>query len=181
MSLHRVTLVAALFSAGTTSLAFAGCCDWEGSARLMYAASGCGGCGAPGVYIAPVVYVYVAPAVYGAPVVSLAPAIGRTRVAPAPIYVVNQRLDYTGRGIMAPYKTYTPPLAYAPEEYPYIAGYPRYPHYVTPSETQDLKGRRLHHQPRQKLAANRAPLAYRSSRHNQLFQEFLEWLARERR
>ena len=65
MTLHRVLLVAvaALFSAGMTSVASANCCGWGYSAPIAYAAQadfGCGGCGAP---TAAVVYAQpVAPA-----------------------------------------------------------------------------------------------------------------------
>lgn len=55
MSLHRVTLVAlaTLFTAGMTSVAFAGCCEWGTPAPVFYASSGCGGCGAT---FAPITY-----------------------------------------------------------------------------------------------------------------------------
>ena len=49
MSLHRAILFAitALFTAGMTSIASAGCCDWGVPAPVAYAPAGCGGCGAP--------------------------------------------------------------------------------------------------------------------------------------
>ena len=50
MSVHRAILFAitALFTAGMTSIASAGCCDWGASAPIAYAPTGCGGgCGTP--------------------------------------------------------------------------------------------------------------------------------------
>jgi hypothetical protein len=56
---------------------------------------------------------------------------------PAPLYVVNQGPEYSGPGMMIPYRTYSPAAAFAPAiNYPYIAhryGYRRpayYPHGV---------------------------------------------------
>ena len=47
-----------------------------------------------------------------------------TPVARAPIYVVNQGPDYTGPGIMVPYRTWTPAASYVtPGAYPYVPGY----------------------------------------------------------
>ena len=69
MLLHRATLVvmATLFTAGMTSIASAGCCDWGTSAPVVYASPGCGGCGAPVTYAqpvapAPITYEPIAPA-----------------------------------------------------------------------------------------------------------------------
>ncbi len=43
--------------------------------------------------------------------------------APGPIYVVNQGPEYTGPGIMVPYRTYSPQAGFvAPYDYPYISG-----------------------------------------------------------
>jgi hypothetical protein len=53
---------------------------------------GCGGCGTQAVY-----------------------------TTPAPLYVVNQGPDYSGPGVMEPYRTYAPPVEYAPPP-----GYPPY-------------------------------------------------------
>jgi hypothetical protein len=47
-----------------------------------------------------------------------------TVIAPAPIYVVNQGPDYTGPGIMVPYRTWTPAAPYiGAGGYPYMHGY----------------------------------------------------------
>ncbi len=40
---------------------------------------------------------------------------------PAPLYVVNQGPDYSGPGVMVPFRTYAPPAEYAPPPY-----YPSY-------------------------------------------------------
>lgn len=149
MSLYRVGLVAitALFTAGMTSIASAGCCDWGGSSSAAYASpllyagsSGCGGCGTT-AYAAPIAYArpitYAAPITYasgcggcggcascGSALVYAQPTV----IAPAPIYVVNQGPNYVGPGFMVPYKTYSA-AAYAATayDYPYL-GAPR-PHY----------------------------------------------------
>jgi hypothetical protein len=149
MSLHRVGLMAitTLFTAGMTSMAFAGCCGWDVPVRpVVYSAyaGGCGGCGA--TYAAPIVYsayssgcggcgtaAYAAPVAYTSPV-GYASGCGGcgsavvysqpTPIAPAPIYVVNQGPHYAGPGIMVPYKTYSPAAYAAPAyNYPYVAGY----------------------------------------------------------
>src|SRR5208282_1197005 len=127
MSLHRATLVAftTLLTVGMTSVAFAGCCEWGTPAPFVYAASGCGGCGptfAPITYAVPV---QPAPIIVGgcggcgayAPIVYAAPVTwgngcggcggAVVYAAPAPIYVVNQGPDFSGPGIMVPYKIYT--------------------------------------------------------------------------
>jgi hypothetical protein len=147
MSLHRTTLVAlaTLFTVGATSVAFAGCCQWGTPAPVVYASSGCGGCGAtPVIYAepvqpAPIVVEPVAPPApiavtavgngcgCGRSVVYAVPAIAPAPIAPAPIYVVNQGPQYSGPGIMVPYRTYSPAAAYAP--YPYMPGYRPYPYY----------------------------------------------------
>jgi hypothetical protein len=60
------------------------------------------------------------PAVYAYP----APAAVPTPIEPAPIYVVNQGPDYTGPGIMVPYRTWTQEPTFAPPAaYPYVPGY----------------------------------------------------------
>jgi hypothetical protein len=137
MSLHRLGLMAitTLFTVGMTSIASAGCCDWGASAQpfgyaapSVYAgyAGGCGGCGTA-AYAAPITY--AAPAIsYGSSgcgcgtrsVVYAQPTV----VAPSPIYVVNQGPQYSGPGIMVPYKTYSPAAYAAPaSDYPYVSGY----------------------------------------------------------
>lgn len=156
MSLHRASLFAitALFTAGMTSIASAGCCDWGASAPFAYAPTGCGGgCGTP---TAAIIYAQpVAPA--PAPVIVstwatgwgtgcgcqravayAAPVLAPTPIAPAPIYVVNQGPEYAGPGLMVPYRTYSPAAAYAASSaYPYVPGYgygygtpAYYPHHV---------------------------------------------------
>ena len=151
MSLHRATLVvlATLFTAGTSSMAFAGCCGWGVSAPLAYN-SGCGGCGAayaPVAYVAPVVSpccAVAAPVVYAQPVapallaysgcgcgrsvVYTSPLVEPTPIAPSPIYVVNQGPAFSGPGISVPYHTYSPAPAYTPP-YPYVPGYGPHPYY----------------------------------------------------
>jgi hypothetical protein len=111
MSLHRVLLfaIAALFTAGMTSAASAGCC--------------CGGCSTPAaafVYaqpVAPVIY-------YLQPVPAPVQVLEVTPVAPSPIYVVNQGPAYTGPGIMVPYRSWSPAPSYGPTSaYPYVPGY----------------------------------------------------------
>ena len=145
MSLNRTTLVAlaALFSSVLTSAAFAGCCAWGPPAPVfyeppaIYAARGCGGCGAPVVtYVQPVEVVPAAPVAVGCggcggPVVYAAPLVEPVPLAPAPIYVVNQGPDYSGPDFMVPFHTYAPGVAYAPPaEYPYVyGGYRRYHRY----------------------------------------------------
>lgn len=139
MSLNRVWLVAAatIFTAGLTSAAYA-CCDMGARAPVVYATpvvayappavvtvevvpppvvavagwrggwgrcGGCGGCGGCG-------------AAYAVPVVDAAP------IAPAPIYVVNQGPEYSGPGIMVPFRTYSRAAAFAPAvDTPYVRGY----------------------------------------------------------
>jgi hypothetical protein len=45
--------------------------------------------------------------------------------APSPLYIVDQGPDYSGPGMMVPYRTYAPGAAYAPAiNYPYVG--PRY-------------------------------------------------------
>jgi hypothetical protein len=150
MSRHRAILVAlaTLFTAGTTSAALA-CCEWGNPAPLAYQWSGCGGCGpavAPVTYAEPVfaggcggcgapLATYAQPAVgwgggcgcsgCGGGGGYATPAIEPTPIAPSPIYVVNQGPDYTGPGIMVPYRVYGPGAGYAPPPaYSYVAGEP---------------------------------------------------------
>jgi hypothetical protein len=67
MSFQRSILVAiaTMITVGMTQVAFAGCCDWQGQAPVVYAQPACGGCGA----------------------VAYAPIIYATPIAPAPIAV----------------------------------------------------------------------------------------------
>jgi hypothetical protein len=137
MSRHRVILVAlaTLLTAGTTSAALA-CCEWGNPAPVAYAepVAGCGGCGAPLVtYAQPVVPPLVTPAAAGCGCsgcggcggVYATPAIEPTPIAPSPIYVVNQGPDYTGPGIMVPYRVYAPGAGFAPPPaYSYVVGQP---------------------------------------------------------
>jgi hypothetical protein len=141
MSLHRIFLFAAvaLSTAAMTSAASAQCCDRGIFTSAGYAATGCGGCGTPSaaiVYAEPVapvpppVPVVVNTYAWGSgcgcqrPVVYAAPSTELTPIAPAPIYVVNQGPDYTGPGIMVPYRTWNPAPLYAPPStYPYVPGY----------------------------------------------------------
>jgi hypothetical protein len=148
--------MATLFTAGMTSIASAGCCDWGTPAPVAYASPGCGGCGAPVTYAEPIAPAPIAvsgcgscgmssAAVVFAQPVAPSPApfaagswgtgcgCGRSvvyaapAVAPAPLYVANQGPDYSGPGIMNPYRTYMP--AAPATNYPYIPGYgygPRY-------------------------------------------------------
>ena len=153
MLLHRATLVAmaTLFTAGMTSMASAGCCDWGMSAPVAYASSGCGGCGAVGyaqpMMPAPISVGCGSCGMSSAAVVFAQPAApvlsswgngcncGRSVVYAAPVaapslYVVNQGPEYSGPGLMNPYRTYSRAAAYAPEtEYPYLPAYrPHYGH-----------------------------------------------------
>jgi hypothetical protein len=139
MARHRVALlfVAALFTAGMNSAASAG---WGVRAPVVYSQWGCGHCGvhwgcdrcgapaAAAVYAEPVA-VTAWPVgwrntcgcpcgcrgLFGA----FGAAIAVTPIAPAPIYVVNQGPDFTGPGIVVPYRTWTPPLAYYGPRYGY--------------------------------------------------------------
>ena len=143
MSPYRSVLVAlaTMFTAASGS-AFAGCCGgWEAPAPVVYS-SGCGGCGAAVTYVQPVVEP-VAPVVYGcggcatpvyAQPVEPAPiyvgtgcgGCGRSVVytAPAPVYMVNQGPEYSGPGLIVPYRAYNPVDAYMPAtNFPYVGGY----------------------------------------------------------
>ena len=118
MAYHRAILVAlaTLFTVGLTSIASA-CCGGS------YAYTSCGGCGAP------------APVEYGRPMYGWGTGCGGcgyygyrtalvepTYVARSPIYVVNQGPDFSGPGLMVPYRTWAP--GYGPAfRYSYIHGY----------------------------------------------------------
>lgn len=135
MSFQRVTLAAftALFAAGTTSVAFAGCCEWGIPAPVVYAP----------VAPVPVVPVPVAVTTWGPgwglswgpggcgcgpSVAYVAPPVEVTPIAPAPIYVVDQGPDFSGPGILVPYHTWSPAAAFVPATaYPYVPG-PGYGH-----------------------------------------------------
>jgi len=137
--MSRVTFVAlaTFMTVGSTSAAFA-CCGAPvyAPAPAYYAPSGCGGCAPaapvtyePAVEVAPPPPVQVAVPAWsggcgcGRPVVYVAPPVEVTPIAPAPIYVVNQGPEYSGPGIMVPYRTYSPAAAYAPASgYPYVGG-----------------------------------------------------------
>lgn len=136
MSRHRVVLVAlaTIFTAGITSAALA-CCEWGGPAPIGYGYGyGCGGCAPVATYAEPVVPPLVTPAVGwgggcgcsacgGCGAVYATPALEPTPIAPAPIYVVNQGPDYTGPGLMVPYRVYGPDAGAAPPAaYSYVAG-----------------------------------------------------------
>jgi len=100
----------------------------------IYVNSGCGNCGVPVTpcCAAPVMQA-PAPIVGGwgggwggcggcaAPVASCCGTPG-VYTAPAPVYMVDQGPDFTGPGIMEPYRTYAPPAQYAPP--------PAYPPYA---------------------------------------------------
>ena len=141
MFLQRATLVAfaTVFTVGMTSMASA-CCNMGYAAQVTYAApayaaptaylgTGCGACGTPSpavIFAQPVAPapapMFTAGCGCRAPITyNVAPTFEPTPVAPAPIYVVNQGPDYTGPGVMVPYHTWTPPVAYAaPSPYPYV-------------------------------------------------------------
>jgi hypothetical protein len=155
MSRHRAILVAlaTLFTAGTTSAALA-CCEWGNPAPLAYQWSGCGGCGPA-----------VAPVTYAEPVFAggcsgcggcgggyATPPIEPTPIAPSPIYVVNQGPDYTGPGIMVPYRVYGPGAGYAPPPAysyvtgePYPAGYGMNPYYAGAGPVVPYRERAYYH------------------------------------
>ena len=57
----------------------------------------------------------------GCGAVAYAPILYAQPIAPAPVYMVDQGPDFTGPGIMEPYRTYAPPAQYAPPP-----GYPPY-------------------------------------------------------
>jgi hypothetical protein len=142
MAFHRTIFVAiaTLFTVGMTSGAFAGCGMWDGcggwggwSGSVGWG-TGCGGCGvvayAPVTYAVPVTTyaVPLAPAPIEVGGCNCGGSIGYAApsIAPSPVYVVNQGPEYTGPGVMEPYRTYNPAPEYAPAaSYPYIspAGY----------------------------------------------------------
>ena len=76
--------------------------------------NGCGGCGAP----APVAY---------DPCNTCGMASTPVYMQPAPLYVTNQGPNYSGPGVMVPYRTYAPQAEYAPPPY-----YPSYGHRYYP-------------------------------------------------
>lgn len=146
MSLHRLTLVAlATLFTGITSAAFAGCCEWGAAAPVFYASNysnGCGGCGVQMTYAVEQPALVYAEPVMPAPFpvatwgtgcgchqsVFYAAAYAEPQIVPAPIYVVNQGPEYSGPGIMMPYRTWSPAVA-AAIDYPYVShGYGR-PYY----------------------------------------------------
>jgi hypothetical protein len=169
MSRHRVVLVAlaTMFTAGITSAALA-CCEWGGPAPIAYQwggwggwGGGCGGCAPVATYAEPV----VAPAVGwgggcgcsacgGCGGLYATPALEPTPIAPAAMYVVNQGPDYTGPGLMVPYRVYGPDAGAAPPAaYSYVAGeaYPaRYrlnPYYGGAGPVVPYRERAYYHRP----------------------------------
>jgi hypothetical protein len=156
MSFHRTIFVAVatLFTVGMTSGAFAGCgmwngCGgwgggWDGGGGSAGWSTGCGGCGvsyAPVTYAVPITTYAVPVTTYAQPLAPAPIEVGgcgcggsavyaAPPVAPAPMYVVNQGPDYTGPGVMEPYRTYNPAPVYAPTaSYPYVPGYGPRPYY----------------------------------------------------
>lgn len=144
-----VTGTASAALAGCDGCGWGGLASFAYAPAPLYVSAGCGGCGPLAVtYVRPVAYAPPAfapapPPVAPAPIavdhwdtggwggwggcgcgscgcgasVLYAPA-----VAPAPIYVVNQGPEYSGPGIMVPYKTYAPQAnLVAPYDYPYIS------------------------------------------------------------
>jgi hypothetical protein len=107
----------------------------------IYVGNGCGNCGVPSPCCStPSAAVTFLPPVAPAPccampvaaapccaVQAAAPCCATPQVytAPAPLYVVNQGPDYTGPGIMEPYRTYAPPAQYAPPPVYPGYGYPQ--------------------------------------------------------
>jgi len=106
----------------------------------IYVNSGCGNCGVPVSPCCAAPVVQAPTPIFGgwggdcggcaAPIASccaapvpVAPCCGIPAVyaAPAPVYMVDQGPDFTGPGIMEPYRTYAPPAQYAPPP-----GYPPY-------------------------------------------------------
>ncbi len=92
-----------------------GTCGTAYAPTPTYYNAGCGTCGAP------------APSYYGTGCGGCQTQAVYT--TPAPLYVVNQGPDYSGPGVMVPYRTYAPPAEYAPPP-----AYPGYPPYVNPAQ-----------------------------------------------
>ena len=143
MSLHRLTLVAlATLFTGITSAAFAGCCEWGaagsrflrfelferwggGVRRLRRADDLCGG--ATGAGLCRTGHACTVPvATWGTgcgchqSVFYAGAAYAEPQIVPAPIYAVNQGPEYSGPGIMMPYRTWSPAVA-AAINYPYVS------------------------------------------------------------
>lgn len=174
--------LATLLTAGTTSAALACCewgnpapitYRWSGCngcgaavAPAAYAepvapiaAAGCGGCAAPlATYAQPVVPPLVTPGGCGCSGCGgcgglyATPAIEPTPIAPSPIYVVNQGPDYTGPGIMVPYRVYAPGAGFAPPPaysyvvgQPYPAGYVPNPYYAGAGPVIPYRERAYYH------------------------------------
>jgi hypothetical protein len=146
MSFHRIVVAAfaALAAASLSSAAFAGCggCGFATPAPYIYAQPAPVYAPVPQLYAEPAPVYALPPAAYALPM-PVAPAplavdhwdtggfggcggCGRAfgyapPVAPAPLYVVNQGPQYSGPGIVVPYRTYSPAAAYVPAvNYPYI-------------------------------------------------------------
>jgi len=137
MSLYRTTIaaLATLFTAAMTSAALA-CCGGGSYAVYGYGWNSCNGCGAVPVFAPPAPVVQIAPPAplvttgwgtgcgCGQAIVYATPAQEPIPVSPAAIYVTNQGPDYTGPGIMEPYRIWSPAQGYAPApDYPYVSGY----------------------------------------------------------
>lgn len=146
MSFYRTTFVAiaTFFTIGMTSAALAGCGGCGGCGRGLFWGGGCGVSYAPIIYAPARVHARVhvrthvhihavrvttyaqplAPAPIwvggcgcGGAIAYVAGPIART-----PVLVVNQGPEFSGPGLMEPYRTYTPASVYAPRAaYPYLA------------------------------------------------------------
>ena len=178
MSRHRVLLVAlaTMLTAGVTSAALA-CCEWGSPAPIGYQwGGGCGGCAAPlATYAEPVVPPLVTPAVGwgggcgcstcgGCSGVYATPGIEPMPIAPSSMYVVNQGPDYTGPGIMVPYRVYGPDAGAAPPPaYSYVAGeayparYPLNPYYAGAGPAIPYRERAYYHHPYPRYAGPVGP------------------------
>lgn len=149
-------------------------------APVIYAApvigTGCGGCAAPvATYAEPVVPPLVTPTVGwgrgcgcsacgGCGVGYATPAIEPMPIAPSAMYVVNQGPDYTGPGIMVPYRVYGPDAGAAPPPaYSYVAGqayparYPLNPYYAGAGPTIPYRERAYYHHPYPRYAGPVGP------------------------
>jgi hypothetical protein len=123
MSFYRATLVAiaTFFTVGMTSVAFAGCggCGgWTGCGGWGWD-RGCGGTSyTPMTYAEPVT-------TYAQPIAPAPISVGGCGCgAPRGLFVVNQGPEFSGPGIMEPYRTWNPGPQYAPAAaYPYISSY----------------------------------------------------------
>ena len=169
MSFHRAIFVAVatFVTVGMTSGAFAGCGGCGGWSSCTTWDGGCGAGFAPTTHAVPVTTYEqpLAPAPIGVAGCGCRGLIAfeAARVSPSPVYVVNRGPEYSGPGIMEPYRIYAPSTQYAPTaSYPYIPGYgphPRYP--VGPHITYREHGYDRPHQA--------GPRAYRPAPHWHLY------------